>query len=114
MDMYEIEKHHSEGKETSIKEQKTAFQSDVEILFRQEPMSKEQLRDFLEKDRIDLRSGTKLGPEAYDEESWRWFKSRPGAVTTIAQCDICRLFYVTEIKHKCPIVVAASPISDEC
>ena len=96
-----------------MKEQKNIFQSDIEILFRQDPMSQEQLRNLLEKNLIDIKPGTKLGPEAYDEESWRWFMRRPGAVTTIAQCDICRLFSVTEIKHKCPIVAAAPPIWDK-
>ena len=96
-----------------MREQKNIFQPDVEILFRQDPLSREQLQTLLGKNLIDIKPGTKLGPEAYDEESLRWFMRHPGAVTTIAQCDICRLFYVTEIKHKCPISVVVSTIKNK-
>lgn len=37
----------------------------------------------------------------FDAATKAWFEKRPGAETTVCQCDCCRLFYKPELGHKC-------------
>lgn len=37
----------------------------------------------------------------YDDETKKFFKDHPYAVTTVEWCEICHLFYKPILGHKC-------------
>lgn len=37
----------------------------------------------------------------YDKPTRDWFANHPGAVTTVAKCEECGLYYKTSLRHQC-------------
>lgn len=37
----------------------------------------------------------------YDNETKKWFKKHPYSITTVVECNICKLFYKPILGHKC-------------
>lgn len=46
----------------------------------------------------DFKVGNKIET---DERTSEWFKQHPGARTTVAQCEKCRLWYKPDLGHAC-------------
>lgn len=42
----------------------------------------------------------KTGIARYDAETRKWFKQHPTAVTTVARCEKCGLYYKPSLGHK--------------